>query len=258
MASNFALTIYNILPEWLSDGHHTPFYSEHIDPFRYPFTFGPKQCTSKAGCHVGLHATDDVIGTFAGSEGEFLVLASSRFILMSPKQTSSLTLGTTLFPDPTTHDIVLCEKVKSYPIFPGSIILCMDHDMASSLRSATFFFGIVDGCVISHVRPMLLGSLIRIQKIWGEIHDASTKTVDVGKFSLSKLDLGEKNRLPMPMRYAGFTMQPQTPPSMFEALVSVVQSIHTDMDGQPQPASHMSAKDALQSGLTGRPQKRKV
>ena len=74
MASNFALTMYNIAPEWLSEGNHTPFHSEHSDPFRFPFTFGPKSCPSKLGCHVGLHATEDVIGTFAGSEGDFLVL----------------------------------------------------------------------------------------------------------------------------------------------------------------------------------------
>lgn len=263
MASNFALTMYNIAPEWLSEGNHTPFHSEHSDPFRFPFTFGPKSCPSKLGCHVGLHATEDVIGTFAGSEGDFLVLASDRFILLTPKHLNPMTLGMTLFPDHTTHDIVLCEKIRAYPIIPGSIIFGIDLNLATSLRSITMFFGMTEGPVMPHIRPCLLSSLCRMQKIWKEVHDSPTKSITVEKFDTAMVELSEKNRLPIPMKSACHKaiVTPPHPTAtgvggpMFDALVSVVQSLRTDEDGVPLPPI-MSAKEALQSGLAARPPKK--
>jgi hypothetical protein len=193
-----------------------------------------------------MNAAEDVIGTFAGSEGDFLVLAPNRFILLTPKM--AVTLEATFFPDHTTHEMILCEKAKSYPIMPGSVIMCLDQSQTTSLRCMTFFMGIVEAPAMCHARSMLMGSLARLQKIWTEVHDANSKSIQVNLFS--KVDASDRSPVQYhhifltPPQFQPQFFQPQFQPrvNMFDALVSVVQSIEND-------GSAMSAKDVLQSGL---------
>jgi hypothetical protein len=53
MACHLSITIHNMMPDKASEGIHVPFHTIVMDPFRKPFTFGPKRCDVKNCSHIG-------------------------------------------------------------------------------------------------------------------------------------------------------------------------------------------------------------
>lgn len=106
-------------------------------PFTRPFTFGTDACHTKTGTHVGTvpNAADDgpVLGTMLGNR-EFMVLADSTFIILTPSSTKAMTLHEALFPNSGSHTILFGRKGQSYQMQPGCIILAQSD---LTLRSAT-------------------------------------------------------------------------------------------------------------------------
>jgi hypothetical protein len=96
MACHLSITIHNMMPDKPSEGIHVPFHTIVVDPFRKPFTFGPKRCDVKDGSHIGLQSDASVAATFVGTEGEFLVMSTNQFVILTPKEGMPVTTGNTL------------------------------------------------------------------------------------------------------------------------------------------------------------------
>jgi hypothetical protein len=137
----FAVTIHNITPVAECRGLHVPFHSYINEPFKTPFTFGPKFCGITGSAHVGIPSDDAICGAFIGASGQFLVMSADRFIIITPKDEGPITLGDVMFPKCSTHDMVDAQIGTSYRITVGSSILAYDASSKPSLKSATIFLG---------------------------------------------------------------------------------------------------------------------
>jgi hypothetical protein len=172
MACHLSITMHNMMPDKPSEGIHVPFHTIVMDPFRKPFTFGPKRCDVKNGSHIGLQSDASVAATFVGTEGEFLVMSTNQFVILTPKEGVPVTTGNTLFPKETTHDMHVAEKEKSYPITVGTIIMAYNFDEMPGLRSITMFMGVNSTANVYHsAQGAMAQSLVYFNLIWKAIAD---------------------------------------------------------------------------------------
>lgn len=177
MTCQLSLTIHNMMPEKPSEGIHVPFHTIVMDPLRKPFTFGPKRFEVKNGSHIGLESNTSVAASFVGTEGEFLVMSPNQFAILTPKQGMPITVGHALFPKETTHELVVAEKDKSYPIAVGACILAYNLNDSPSLKSITIFMG-SSTHTSSDVYHSALGamaqSLLYFNSVWKAILQGQT------------------------------------------------------------------------------------
>ena len=206
MASDLSITIHNMMPEKPSEGIHVPFHTMVMDPFRKPFTFGPKRCDVKNGSHIGLESDASVAATFVGTEGQFLVMSANQFVILSPKAGMPITVGSTLFPKETTHDIHVAEKEKSYPVTVGTVIIAYKFDALPSLKSITVFMG---ANATDNVYHSALGamsqSLMYFNSIWKAITD---KRCEVNKEAFKPAEVGREKYADMRVSMNGATHKP--------------------------------------------------
>jgi hypothetical protein len=182
MACHLSITMHNIMPDKPSEGIHVPFHTIVMDPFRKPFTFGPKRCDVKNGSHIGLESDVSVAATFVGTEGEFLVMSADQFVIFTPKQGGKTTVGNTLFPKETTHDICVAEKEKSYPITIGAVIMAYNFNQAPNLKSVTVFMGMNPVSNVYHsAQGAMAQSLVYFNAIWKAISDQRCVTKEAFK-----------------------------------------------------------------------------
>ena len=206
MSSDLSITIHNIMPEKPSEGVHVPFHTMVMEPFRKPFTFGPKRCDVKNGSHIGLESDASVAANFVGTEGQFLVMSSNQFVILSPKAGLNVTVGTTLFPKETTHTLLVAEKEKSYPITVGTVILAYNFDTLPSLKSITVFMG---ANAVDNVYHSALGamsqSLVYFNAIWKAIAD---ERGCVKKEAFKPVEVGRERYADMLVSMNGTTYKP--------------------------------------------------
>lgn len=120
-----------------SRGHfHIPAHMLSMNPFSHQFTYGNNACITTNGSHVGMNCNEPVVGMFSGSiSKEFMVLAESTFVVLTPKQ-ANLSLHSVLFPSSKTHMVSFGKKGRSYPMHTGSIIMAQTDNV---LQSVTLF-----------------------------------------------------------------------------------------------------------------------
>jgi hypothetical protein len=136
--NGYALVLYIHPPTTQqSRGHfHIPAHMLSMNPFTHPFTFGNNACITTDGSHVGMNGDEPVVGMLSGSTSkEFMVLAESTFVVLTPKKVS-LSLHSVLFPSSKTHTVSFGKKGRSYPIRTGSVIMAQTD---SVLRTVTIF-----------------------------------------------------------------------------------------------------------------------
>jgi hypothetical protein len=172
MTCHMSITMHNLLPDKPSEGIHVPFHTIVMDPFRKPFTFGPKQCDVRHGSHIGMESKAPVAANFVGTEGEFLVMSTNQFAILSPKEGGPIAVGTALFPKETTHVMHVAEKGKSYPITLGTAILAYNFEEMPSLKSITVFMGVHATANVYHASlGAMAQSLVYFNTIWKAIAD---------------------------------------------------------------------------------------
>lgn len=170
MTCHLSITMHNMIPEKPSQGIHIPFHTVVMDPFRQPFTFGPRQCDVRKGSHIGLESEASVAATFVGTDGEFLVLSKNQFVILAPKAGTPVTMGSALFPSDTSHTVLVAEKEKSYPITVGTVILAYNFNQTPSLNSVTIFMGGNPTVNVYHVaQGAMAQSLMNFNAIWKAI-----------------------------------------------------------------------------------------
>jgi hypothetical protein len=170
MACHMSITMHNLLPEKPSEGIHVPFHTIVMDPFRKPFTFGPERCDVKHGSHIGMESDAPVTATFVGTEGDFLVMSADQFVILRPKEGGHITVGATLFPKETTHEVHVAEKGRSYPITMGTAILAYHFDEMPGLSSITVFMGVnATANVYYAALGAMAQSLVYFNGIWKAI-----------------------------------------------------------------------------------------
>ena len=172
MTASFSVTLHNILPESPSQGVQVPFQTIVMDPFRRPFTFGPTCCQVSNVSHIGLDSTEDVAGVFIGNYGEFLVMSENQFVILTPKQGQSITVGTALFPRAETHVIEVGKKGKGYRMRVGSCIMAYNFDSNSlSLKHTTLFLGSNQSTndIYNSAQGAMAQSLLYFNSIWHAI-----------------------------------------------------------------------------------------
>jgi len=170
MTCHLSITMHNMLPENPSVGIHVPFHTITMDPFRKPFTFGPRRCDVKNGSHIGLQSDVAVAASFLGMEGEFFVMSKNQFVILTPKAGIPVTVGSALFPKDTTHDMHVAETEKSYPISVGTVIMAYNMDQMPSLNSVTIFMGSNPTTNLYHsAQGAMAQSLMYFNDLWKAI-----------------------------------------------------------------------------------------
>ena len=187
---NLCFPIYNTFPEEyaVNPTRDFPAHSRFVNPFKSPFVFAPYAPENFA--HVFV-PTDNVCGSFTGTDGDFLVVNPANFVVFLPKRDVTLTYSNIFFPTQETHTVLFPKRPQSIRITPGSIIMGLKReDVHNQVKVITLFLSVDQNGTLYHKMQSYFSKVLNyFNMMWiQKLRAVTADTVDDFGLVINRVD----------------------------------------------------------------------